>query len=257
MTERWRLCLSWTNYGDTSRSSCRAAEPSPGKEAPFGQRYGRIVKGRKFVYEYGKRILSLLLAAVLAAGALATSALAGEIDTDTVDLGNVKFIGVYAQAEETLRLTYTDYESGQTVNETITATVYTLFNIADTVVYTHSAVSKFMPYRLQAGGSYKQEGLGVQGGFKWTVSTFADRPAELYRLTPDRDAADVFFRVKDLTTGGGVRFSDVPGGAWYADTVKWAVEKGITTGTSATTFSPDLVCSRAQIVTFLYRYMMR
>ena len=114
--------------------------------------------------KYGKKILSLLLAAVLAAGVLATGASAGEIDTDTVDLGNVKFIGVYAQAEETLRLTYTDYESGEAVKEEITATVYTLFNTADTVVYTHSAVSKFMPYRLQADGSYKQEGLGVQGG---------------------------------------------------------------------------------------------
>lgn len=202
---------------------------------------------------YGKKILSLLLAAVLAVGVLATGAFAGEIDTDTVDLGNVKFIGVYAQAEETLQLTYTDYESGETIKEEITATVYTLFNTADTVVYTHSAVSKFMPYRLQADGSYKQEGLGVQGGFKWTVKTFADRPAELYCLTPDRDAADVFFRVKDLTTGGGVKFSDVPDGAWYADTVKWAVEKGITTGTGATTFSPDTPCTTAEIITFFWR----
>ena len=64
---------------------------------------------------YGKRIVTLLLAAVLAVGVLATGAFAGEIDTDTVDLVNVKFIGVYAQGEETLRLTYTDYESGETI----------------------------------------------------------------------------------------------------------------------------------------------
>ena len=41
---------------------------------------------------------------------------------------------------------------------------------------------------------------------------------------------------------------------WYADAVQWAVANGITTGTSKTTFSPDQLCSRAQIVTFLYRY---
>ena len=48
-------------------------------------------------------------------------------------------------------------------------------------------------------------------------------------------------------------FVDVPANAYYADAVKWAVEKGITSGTSATTFSPDMSCTRAQMVTFLWR----
>ena len=48
-------------------------------------------------------------------------------------------------------------------------------------------------------------------------------------------------------------FTDVPAGADYAQAVAWAVEHGITAGTSATTFSPDRICSRGQIVTFLYR----
>ena len=39
----------------------------------------------------------------------------------------------------------------------------------------------------------------------------------------------------------------------YSTAVEWAVIYGITSGTSETTFSPDLVCTRAQIVTFLYR----
>ena len=41
------------------------------------------------------------------------------------------------------------------------------------------------------------------------------------------------------------------------DAVVWVWRQGLMNGTSDTTFSPDLVCSRAQIVTFLYRYMMR
>ena len=49
-------------------------------------------------------------------------------------------------------------------------------------------------------------------------------------------------------------FGDVKEGAYYYSAVLWAVEKGITTGTSATRFSPDASCTRAQIVTFLYRY---
>ena len=48
-------------------------------------------------------------------------------------------------------------------------------------------------------------------------------------------------------------FVDVPANAYYYDAVLWAVEKGITDGTSATTFSPDAGCTRAQIVTFLWR----
>ena len=48
-------------------------------------------------------------------------------------------------------------------------------------------------------------------------------------------------------------FADVPAGSYYYDAVLWAVENGITKGTSDTTFSPDATCSRAQIVAFLWR----
>ena len=48
-------------------------------------------------------------------------------------------------------------------------------------------------------------------------------------------------------------FTDVAAGSYYCDAVLWAVENGITKGTSDTAFSPDAVCSRSQIVTFLWR----
>ncbi|MBS6883449.1 MAG: S-layer homology domain-containing protein [Clostridiaceae bacterium] len=48
-------------------------------------------------------------------------------------------------------------------------------------------------------------------------------------------------------------FTDVQSGAYYYDAVLWAVEKGITSGTSATTFSPDMTVTRGQTVTFLHR----
>ena len=48
-------------------------------------------------------------------------------------------------------------------------------------------------------------------------------------------------------------FNDVPVGSYYYDAVLWAVENGITKGTSNTTFSPNMTCTRAQIVTFLWR----
>ena len=48
-------------------------------------------------------------------------------------------------------------------------------------------------------------------------------------------------------------FVDVPSGSFYYDAVLWAVEKGVTKGTSATTFEPEGICTRAQAVTFLWR----
>ena len=48
-------------------------------------------------------------------------------------------------------------------------------------------------------------------------------------------------------------FDDVPAGAYYEEAVAWAAEKGITEGTSANTFAPKALCTRAQVVTFLWR----
>ena len=50
-------------------------------------------------------------------------------------------------------------------------------------------------------------------------------------------------------------FTDVKSGSYYYKAVLWAVEQGITGGTSATTFSPDDSCTRGQVVTFLYRFI--
>lgn len=50
-----------------------------------------------------------------------------------------------------------------------------------------------------------------------------------------------------------VSFTDVAADAAYAQAVAWAVENGVTLGTSDTTFSPDTICTRGQIATFLYR----
>ena len=48
-------------------------------------------------------------------------------------------------------------------------------------------------------------------------------------------------------------FTDVQAGSWFEQPVLWALENGVTTGTSATTFNPNGQCLRAQVVTFLYR----
>jgi hypothetical protein len=54
--------------------------------------------------------------------------------------------------------------------------------------------------------------------------------------------------------GGGHGFTDVPPGAYYEQAVEWAVQEGITTGTSSTRFSPNVDVTRGQTILFLHRY---
>lgn len=56
-------------------------------------------------------------------------------------------------------------------------------------------------------------------------------------------------------TAGARRFADVTAGAYYRDAVEWAAGQGITLGSSPSAFSPNALCTRAQAVTFLFRYM--
>ena len=74
-----------------------------------------------------------------------------------------------------------------------------------------------------------------------------------YTFTMPASAVTVEASFVKAEQPGAADFTDVPANAYYADAVKWAVEKGITSGTSADTFSPNAACTRAQIVTFLYR----
>ena len=66
-------------------------------------------------------------------------------------------------------------------------------------------------------------------------------------------AVTYMWKAAGSPNAGKSGFTDVPANANYAGAVAWAVEQGMTAGTSASTFSPDNVCTRGQIVTFLYR----
>ena len=61
------------------------------------------------------------------------------------------------------------------------------------------------------------------------------------------------WRAAGSPAASGSSFSDVSADAYYAQAVAWAVKENITAGTSASTFSPDAHCTRAQIVTFLWK----
>lgn len=63
------------------------------------------------------------------------------------------------------------------------------------------------------------------------------------------------FRASKASADGVPAFSDVAADAYYAEAVKWATDNGITTGVGGGKFNPNGTCTRAQIATFLYRYM--
>ncbi len=78
------------------------------------------------------------------------------------------------------------------------------------------------------------DGYDEQSG--WGI---VDLPAAMAKLQADQ--------------GKPLPFNDVARDAYYRDAVEWALKNGITGGTSSTTFSPDMACTRAQTVTFLWR----
>lgn len=89
--------------------------------------------------------------------------------------------------------------------------------------------------------------LPLDGGKNYTVTVSDDPYADYYAV--DQSG-------KTYAEDGGtsrMNFTDVPEGAYFHDAVEWAVEEGITSGTTATTFSPYNACTRAQVVTFLWR----
>lgn len=66
-----------------------------------------------------------------------------------------------------------------------------------------------------------------------------------------------FWKLSGEPQTGSNIFTDVPGNANYAQAVAWAVTEKITSGTGDNIFSPDATCTRAQIVSFLYRYFVK
>ena len=60
-------------------------------------------------------------------------------------------------------------------------------------------------------------------------------------------------RAAKAVSDGQAAFTDIPADAYYASAVAWAADNGVTTGVSGGRFAPDSDCTRAQIVTFLYR----
>ena len=98
-------------------------------------------------------------------------------------------------------------------------------------------------YYYQAALWAKEEGLVSGSAFQGN--------------TPCTRAATVTYlwKLADQPSVGTSKFTDVPNNADYAQAVAWAVQEGITSGTGNNAFSPNAICTRGHIVTFIYRDM--
>ena len=93
---------------------------------------------------------------------------------------------------------------------------------------------------------------------RWALSQGITTGTADGRFAPDATCTRAqgmtfLFRASKASADGAPAFSDVATNAYYAEAVKWATDNGITTGTTSSTFSPGSGCTRAQIVTFLWR----
>ena len=103
-----------------------------------------------------------------------------------------------------------------------------------------------------AAGSYYEKAVA------WAIENGITTGTADGRFAPDApctraQAVTFLFRASKASADGAPAFSDVAADAYYAEAVKWATDNGITNGTTSSTFSPGSGCTRAQIVTFLWR----
>lgn len=105
-----------------------------------------------------------------------------------------------------------------------------------------------------------QKGIWYEAAVTWAVDQGITTGTSTTTFSPEESctraqAVTFLWRAAGSPdVGSSNPFSDVSRSDYYYKAVLWAVQKGITSGTSATTFGPDENCQRSQIVTFLYRY---
>ena len=113
--------------------------------------------------------------------------------------------------------------------------------------------SRTMPFTDVPAGSYYYDAV------LWAVENGITKGTSETRFSPDdtctraQIVAFLWRSEKSPAAGTANPFADVKSDAYYADAVLWAVKENITKGTTSTTFSPNADCTRAQIVTFLWR----
>ena len=186
-----------------------------------------------------KRVVSLVLTCVLCLCLMPVAAQAAE--WYEVKPFYVEYFGSSEPTTGTKEMTV----NGQTVTVSVfpVGTQFNSFNglyIGETESYVDGAFSSttFIPTEgLPAEGVHRIKLYSMYYGYEGDVWVTADSSGAI--AEPDEPAVP--------------SFSDVAADAYYTEPVAWAVAQGITSGTTSTTFSPSNACTRAQIITFLWR----
>lgn len=196
-----------------------------------------------------RKFLSGLLAMVLLPGGLPVSAVAAEVPGSEGQL--------FASQQSIGTTTYEEIQ-GETLAGVRTVSVYP----EGTTFTWKAAEGNIDLQQLYWLGTYE---LAAMVDFE---ESFTPEDREVYafeiQYKDGREPEIAYFKIGDSsdlgpadvpsgTEVGG--FSDVQQSDYFADAVLWAVDRGITNGTSSTTFSPGATCTRGQILTFLWRAM--
>jgi len=148
--------------------------------------------------------------------------------------------------------TFTCTVCGQTRTEAIPATgastctggpscpSYGLYDVAGPDYWAHKGIDYCVRNRLMSG-------VGAGTFSPDTACTRAQIVKILYNLSGNQTDYSYYY----------LPFTDVAPGAWYYNAVAWAYCNDVTSGTSATTFTPNAAITRQQLVTFLYRYTVK
>ncbi len=228
-----------------------------------------------------KKCSALLLSLLLCISLIVPASAAGQTVTvtggDNECMAAVTFTNVIGQGEVAIKDAVYNDATGSF--DLVDATIY-VYQMAPGAAMTISMTEQYFPYgALYSGGSsfYKlngdtyvpfEEESGYEGQMMYigSIDQTWTRPLPLeytaatdicgFWITGDFYVyftcnPNLKFITEDQPTAPA--FTDVPAGAYYADAVAWAVEQGITNGTSPTTFGPTETCTRGQVATFLWR----
>ena len=208
-----------------------------------------------------RRILAALIAAVTLLSCTAMAVRADPVIVDSapaIGLNDVNLTGIYMAAINTAR-----YQSAD-------KTTYTLADMAGRRLQAYGLIDDVQtdePVLYQdmlaiagdiIGSRFTDVDDSLQEAVNWAVSKGVTSGTSATTFSPGMtvtrgQAVTFLWRAAGSPAVSGDSFADVAPDAYYSQAVQWAVQRGITSGTSSTTYSPDATCTRGQILTMLWR----